>query len=382
MTANTLEPGTIQEARAALKEEAAVGRSVQPLGGGCFKDLGGTRRQADTILSTRRLNGIVFYEPEELVVKVEAGITVAELLEELGKHGQEIPWDEPWPGNQTVGGVVAAGLPGPRRLAFGAPRDHVLGISAALPEGLFIRPGGRVVKNVAGYDITRLFVGSRGTLGAIVEVIMRIKPLAEEHWAVLASYPNADSFLSALSALFHAQVTPSFLEARGRNEGFVLAAGCEGLAEQVAVQRGRMLSALGKARITGEFTGQGARALPGDWVREMWESPGAVFRVNVPRRRIRSIIEGSHEAGHAVWVGAGSGRVRVLPGRDLDRDEAGVVLRRLHGRAAMLGGWAVQERGPLSWADAAAALPDRTRALNESIRRVFDPGNCLGAEDA
>ncbi|MEK7764672.1 MAG: FAD-binding protein, partial [bacterium] len=240
----TIEPRTTEEARAALAGACAAGKRLRAAGGGCFLWLGGAFPEPDALLRTCALDRTVFYEPEELVVKVEAGRTLAALQAELAAAGQELPWDEPWPERQTVGGIIAAGLSGPRRLACGAPRDHVLGMTAALSGGELIRPGGRVVKNVAGYDLTRLLVGSRGTLGVILEVALKVKPLPERAWGVTARFDGAEDLWRAVAAVLDARAFPSFLEARGGPGGFELATGAEGGREQVEAQRALLRAAV------------------------------------------------------------------------------------------------------------------------------------------
>jgi hypothetical protein len=162
----------------------------------------------------------------------------------LAAKGQEVPWDLPWPDRQTIGGILATGLAGPRRLGFGMPRDHVLGVTLALADGRTIRPGGRVVKNVAGYDLTRLVVGSRGALGVITEAALRVKPLPEDALAVTAVYATGTALGAALERVHAAKLAPVFLEVRGGWGAYTLAAGVEGLREAVDAQRERLPEAL------------------------------------------------------------------------------------------------------------------------------------------
>lgn len=134
----------------------------------------------DIALSTRGLNGIVEYSPADLTVVVRAGTTVRELQEVLGKHNQFIPLHPPFPERATVGGALAAAMTGPWRMAYGSARDLTIGMRAALPSGQVAKSGGKVVKNVAGYDLTKLFVGSFGSLGVITEVAFKVFPLPVE----------------------------------------------------------------------------------------------------------------------------------------------------------------------------------------------------------
>jgi glycolate oxidase FAD binding subunit len=131
----------------------------------------------DLALSTARLRHVLEYEPAELVITVEAGITLAGLAGVLAPAGQFLPVSVPDPGRAMVGGLIATNAAGPERLRYGSTRDLVLGVTVALADGSLVRGGGKVVKNVAGYDLTRLFNGSWGTLGVITSASLRLFPI-------------------------------------------------------------------------------------------------------------------------------------------------------------------------------------------------------------
>ena len=163
--------------------------------------------QAARSLSTRNLTGITLYSPNELVISARAGTPLAEIEATLAEHGQHIiaePPDlaaiygsrEP----QTLGGVVATNLSGPRRVAWGAMRDHVLGIRAVTGHGEAIHSGGRVLKNVTGLDLCKLLTGSHGTLGVITEVTLKVLPAPEAVGTVVVPGLDAAAGVAALSA--------------------------------------------------------------------------------------------------------------------------------------------------------------------------------------
>jgi glycolate oxidase FAD binding subunit len=136
-------------------------------------------RPGDECLDTRAYRGIVAHEPTELVVTAKAGTPLAELEAALAAHGQCLPFEPPHFGpGATVGGMVAAGLSGPARASAGALRDFVLGVQMLNGRGEWLSFGGQVMKNVAGYDLSRLLAGSRGTLGVITEVSLKVLPVA------------------------------------------------------------------------------------------------------------------------------------------------------------------------------------------------------------
>jgi len=372
--AATASPKTGEEAAAVLKEAAAGGRSVLPCGGGCYLDLGGPVPAVDLLLRTNALTRTVFYEPQELVVKVEAGMTLAALQKLLGEQGQEMPWDDPWPERQTVGGIIAAGIAGPRRLGFGMPRDHVLGVTVATSEGKLIRPGGRVVKNVAGYDLTRLLVGSRGALGVLTEAALKVKPIPESAWTVTATFGSPAEVGTAVDAVLDAPAAPILIEVQGRWGAYALTVGCEGAALQVDAEREVLLHAVSGATSIAERRGPQIRTFLAAMGAALWGAAGSIFRINVPRRGLAAVLQAVEGP---VFVNAGNGAIRVAPGRAMTAGEARDYLARVHRVATELKGWAVQERGPLAAQEAAPGLGARARDLGEGVRRVFDPAGAL-----
>ena len=165
-----------------IRDAAACGRALRIRGGGS-KDFHGQRLHGE-LLETAALRGIVSYQPTELVVTAYAGTALAELEATLGASGQSLPFEPPYfapnaqGGSASVGGMVAAGLSGPARASVGAVRDHVLGVKLINGRGEQLTFGGQVMKNVAGYDISRLMVGAMGTLGLLTEVSLKVAPLS------------------------------------------------------------------------------------------------------------------------------------------------------------------------------------------------------------
>lgn len=165
---------------------------VIPVGGGTKRGFGGLEVKGDLLLSLARITGIEDHSPGDLTVRVKAGTKVAELKEHLAQYGQTLALDPYWPEYATIGGVIAANDSGPKRLKYGSARDHVLGLRVVYPDGRLIRTGGKVVKNVAGYDMNKLFIGSMGTLGIITEVIFKLRPLPREEALVLITIPEKE----------------------------------------------------------------------------------------------------------------------------------------------------------------------------------------------
>lgn len=188
------------------------GAAVIPRGGGTQDRLGRPLDRASVVLDTRSLDRVVEYNPADLTVTVQAGLRLAALQRLLAEHGQWLPADPPGEHSMTVGGWVAAAAVGPRRLGYGAPRDLVLGLRVALAAGHTIRTGGRVVKNVAGYDLTRLFTGSMGTLGVLTEVSLKVRPLpGARHTAVYTTRDPAGARQLA-RAVLQSELVPAAVE--------------------------------------------------------------------------------------------------------------------------------------------------------------------------
>src|SRR6266849_6072392 len=172
-----VEPGTAQELAEILRLSSAAGLAVIPRGGGTKLGWGNPPARADLILSTARLTEIIEHAWADLTVTVEAGCTIQRLQETLAQHGQRLALDPLWPEKATVGGVLSTNDSGALRLRFGAVRDLIIGATIALPDGTLASSGGKVVKNVAGYDLPKLVTGALGTLGVITRAVFRLHPL-------------------------------------------------------------------------------------------------------------------------------------------------------------------------------------------------------------
>jgi glycolate oxidase FAD binding subunit len=161
---------------------------VIPMCGGTKRGFGGTEEKGDILLSLSSLKGIVQHSVGDMTMTVLPGTTMREITDELAKVQQMVPLDPYLPEHATVGGVIASNDSGPKRLRYGSARDHVIGMRIVYPDGRIIRTGGKVVKNVAGYDMNKLFIGSMGTLGVISEITMKLRPLPKYSSLVLLTF--------------------------------------------------------------------------------------------------------------------------------------------------------------------------------------------------
>ena len=170
-------PATAEALAAALREADENGRAVVLRGGGTSIDIGAAPERYNVAIDTRRLDQVLDYVPDDLTVTVQGGVGFGRLQAMLAESGQFVPFDVPRAENATAGGALAAARSGPRRATYGTGRDWLIGCAVVLADGTLIHAGGRVVKNVSGYDLCKLFAGSFGSLGCIVEATFKLRPL-------------------------------------------------------------------------------------------------------------------------------------------------------------------------------------------------------------
>jgi glycolate oxidase FAD binding subunit len=188
--ATTYAPASDSEIAKRLRACDAEGKAVVLFGGGTLQGLGHLPERYDVALSMRRLDKVLAYEARDLTIAVQAGCTLANLERVLAAQGQFVPLDAPFAAGATVGGTLASGWLGPRRATYGRPRDFVIGTTVALTDGTVAKAGGMVVKNSTGYDISKLYLGSLGTLGAILRANFKTIPIPAARRLAVASLPE------------------------------------------------------------------------------------------------------------------------------------------------------------------------------------------------
>jgi glycolate dehydrogenase FAD-binding subunit len=169
-------PDSPEAVSAVLADADKAGAAVIPWGGGSHMGLGMPPERYDLALDLKRLDSVIAYEPADLTVTVQAGIRLSDLQKRLAEQGQWLPLDPPCAAEATIGGILATNATGPARIAYGTARDLVIGITIANVEGQLVKSGGRVVKNVAGYDLAKMHIGGLGTLGVITQVSLKVAP--------------------------------------------------------------------------------------------------------------------------------------------------------------------------------------------------------------
>jgi glycolate oxidase FAD binding subunit len=236
----TEEPESADEAAEVLRLAGASGASVRPRGGGTKLGWGTPTAEPDFVLSTRRLDRILEHNAADLTAVVEAGMPLAAAQEAFAASGQMLALDPPLGtrGSEaaTLGGVVATGDSGPLRHRYGSARDLLLGITVALSDGTVAQSGGKVIKNVAGYDLAKLFTGSFGTLGVTVRMAVRLHPLPARRVTAIGSSEDPDALQRAAIALSHSPLELESLDvAWDTGSGKVLAR-CAGSAPEARVE--------------------------------------------------------------------------------------------------------------------------------------------------
>lgn len=202
------QPANRQDFAATLAEANTRGLAVLPRGGGTHTALGNLPVRADLVLDTTGLDRLVEYEPADLTVTVEAGMRLASLQALLREQGQMLALDPPAMSDSTIGGIVAANASGPLRYGYGTARDLLIGCQVANPDGRITRAGGRVVKNVAGYDLNKLYVGSLGTLAVLVELSFKLHPIPPADSIVVAEFASLDQARQVLQGLVRSPLQP------------------------------------------------------------------------------------------------------------------------------------------------------------------------------
>jgi glycolate oxidase FAD binding subunit len=349
-------------------------------GAGTRQQWGRPPRRCDALLDTRQLSGVVEHAPGDLVCTVRAGTPLAELrtvLEAAPGHRQWLPLDPSGGDAQTLGGVVATGAAGSLRVRYGTARDLVIGARFVLGDGTVGHSGGRVVKNVAGYDVTRLLVGSLGTLAVVTEVTVRLHPLPPASRSLLLERASP-ARLAALSDLLRtapvvlsaADVCWPDATARLRVEG----------TEEAVDEQATALAGLTGARVVDAAE---ARALEAGLAVRPWRGEGTVAGLAVPRSRLAELLELASAYAVEMVVRAPLG---VAEARLPERPE---VVAQLRAAVERLGGHLVLHRGgpglaAVAWPAASGPEVALMRALKRSLdpAGVLAPGRALGDDEA
>jgi glycolate oxidase FAD binding subunit len=386
-------PESEEEVGGLLRAASEAGLSVLVRGSGSHLYLGEPAGPMGVVVPLTRLNRVVEYEPGDLTMTVQAGMPLGALQRLTQERGQVVPLEPPGPGAATVGGIAATNLSGPRRMRYGSPRDAVIGMRVALTDGQVIKAGGKTVKNVAGYDVSKLFVGSLGTVGAMVEVTLRLLPAPEARAVMVAALESEEAAEAAARAVGSrlevascdivneacARRIRGALPVRVGGGRSALCVGLEGAREAIERQEREIRGmASGEwVRRDGEEAEDVLRA-----VRDLAypaQEGATLLRASVPMTRTAEVLaEVSSRDGWQGVARVGDGQVYVSP--DAEGPEIAAKLRELRGKAEGWGGYAVLESGSVElrrevgvWGEASENM-DLMRGLKQS----YDPAGVLG----
>lgn len=356
-------PKNLTEAADVMRVAAEQGLAVVPRGAETRLDWGTPPERCDLLVDTHRLDRLVEHTAGDLVAKAEAGLPMDRLGEKLAERGQRLALDVPLPGS-TVGGTVAAGAAGPLRSLYGTPRNLVIGLTVVRADGQVARSGGKVVKNVAGYDLGRLFSGSFGTLGLIVEATFRLHPVPSASAYVTCAVEGPEDAHDAVQSVLHSLVAPSAVEYISPGTVAVL---LEGVPDGVTARARQTAELLGeKAEITG--------TAPDGW--GLYPDGTTLIDISAPPPSLREVLTTLGPDVATTWSGSGHGHVG-LPS-SLEPDEVADVLGRLRDVLTRHRGYAVVRYAPQEVRgeiDLWGPIPALT--LMRRVKDQFDPGHRL-----
>lgn len=355
-------PANVDECAEVLAETARAKQHVTFVGGGTELGLGNPLRKVDATVRTERMTRILEYTPSDMVIIAEAGVTLAQLQKAAREHRQMLALDPPQAERATIGGVVATGAYGPRRARYGAIRDLIIGVTLVRADGVVARGGGKVVKNVAGFDLPKVACGSLGTLAMIGTATFRLHPLPESSATAVFSGLSSQEIIARMAAIREAQLEPSSAIALRNTDGtYDLGVRFEGFSNGVDQQ----LDRLGCAALS-------ERDAAGFWKRHdaVREGDGLRVRVAALPSQLAAVDAAIAPLGGAfAWYATlGLGFVHVAFADELRAAREALV---------KLGGWLIVETAQ-GEVDAWGPPPNAFRIM-EQLKNRFDPERRLNA---
>jgi len=421
-----IQPTSADEVAAALRRASDARQSIVIRGAGTKSEWGRPAAPIDAVLDMRRMNRLLAHEHGDMTATIEAGATLREVNEALAVHGQTLPLDPPFADRTTIGGMLATNDSGPLRHRYGTPRDLVIGIQLATTDGVLSKAGGQVVKNVAGYDLSKLVTGSFGSLAAIVSATFKLAPVPAASKTMMMAVRDVAALADIIRTVMASQLEPVAFELASRRstqspQTNPISTGSASSALSVVI-RFASLPAVVDAQIEQAMAGlkdftTSIEVLDGDAERarwhehatQLWDGPGAIVRASWLPANIASGLEELERIAESATAmerepgtpmerepfrRAAAARLKASPSIDvLGRAAVGAGLLRIDGdtaaqtsvierlRASRVFGNVVIVRG----SDALKALVDvwgshgDRQPLFDSLKRAFDPNGILNA---
>jgi glycolate oxidase FAD binding subunit len=360
----TLRPENLHEARDAVLDTPG---SLGITGAGTAADWAGRLRDVDAVLDLSRLRGVIAHNPGDMTVSVHAGTPLRDLQAELAEHGQHVSLDAARIADgATVGGLVATADAGPSALVHGGMRDLVIGTTTLLADGTVARSGGHVIKNVAGYDLAKLMHGSYGTLGALVEVVLRLHPTPKATGTVALACPLAEAAGHAVRVL-ESPLEPTALEwisgERSTSEQGRLLVRIESTEAALPARMERVAALLGAGA---ETTSDDVWDVHVSLVRGSGD--GAVLRIGARPSRLPGLLAGLPCTTVTAGLGTGVATVTV----------PGTAVAEAHEAVHAVGGTSVLRRRPAGLDAPAWGPPPSALAVLNAVKAQFDPDGRFG----
>ena len=395
-------PGSVEEVGALLALASEESIAVTPWGGGTKIAVGAPPKRLELVLGLRRLNRLLEHEPGDLTATAQAGITLDALESQLAPRGQWLSLDPPFGEEATLGGILATNASGPRRHLYGTARDLLIGVMVVAADGAVVKGGGKVVKNVAGYDLPKLYIGSFGTLGVIVEATLKLRPLPDDDRLVVTSFERLQDCGQAVRLVLGSDLIPSAVDLldgealRGLGlgngasaGGGALLLGFDGMREQVEWQceeAKRLLAGAVAQRVLEGGQRDSAWRLVREVGRRAFPDPAAQLRLAVLPTQVTEVIEQAGAVAQryglraAFAAHAAVGIVTaVLAGGGDSAQPVIAALREWRELVRAAGGHAVLERAPLAVKEQVAVWepPGPAFRIMERIKTQLDPKGIL-----
>jgi glycolate oxidase FAD binding subunit len=381
-------PGSIAALGETIRTRAAEGLAVYPQGGRTCLDHGGTPARPGVALDTTPLTRVVDYPAADMTITVEAGMTLATLQQTLAAHDQWLPLDPPRADLATLGGIYATAACGPRRFGWGRPRDQVIGLSFVAADGRVVKGGGRVVKNVAGYDFPKLLTGSLGTLGVIAQLTLKVRPRPGSTavaWVPLPDLPRAARELErlgtsgtrpvAIELLNRATATRLGAPLGLTTAGWVLALGFDDNADAVAWQVAQLQREIPDVAVESRVDAAAAPLWGALAENPARDDTAIALQANLRPSKVAAFLARLDPGRWAVQAHAGSGIVRAHLEAPGDLARLGAELTSLRAEAQAAEGNLILTRCP---AERKAELgvwgtPRPDWRIMEQLKQALDP---------